>query len=307
MEMQTRNEVTVTEPQIIMNPVKPGVIQIKNLDELKAQLRGYLEQYQGAQYTEETKAFAKATLADLRKLKKATNDVNVAAKKEYMKPCDEFEVQVKELMALIDEPINLIDRQVKEFEAKRVKERAELIRKIYDETVGSSEYAEYAPLQKIYSGKWENASTSEKAIREAMSEELEGVTMEVESIRVMLDDPEAQAYALRQYKAGCTVVEAVKRAKEYLDMLVRKAAREKAEREEAARREAERKAAEAFLAAEPAEEEETEEAEEDEGTQTPFWQDMATATYTVHAPAVKLEMLESYMIGNGIAFERRRS
>ena len=88
MEMQTRNEVTVTEPQIIMNPVKPGVIQIKNLDELKAQLRGYLEQYQGAQYTEETKAFAKATLADLRKLKKATNDVKVAAKKEYMKPCD---------------------------------------------------------------------------------------------------------------------------------------------------------------------------------------------------------------------------
>lgn len=281
----------------------PGVIRIDNLPELKEQLSSYLEDYRHAVYTEETKGFAKAAVADLRRLRKETNDAKIAAKKAYMKPCDEFESQVKELLALIDEPIALIDSQLKEFEALRIEERKTLIRQLYEEVVAVSQYAAYLPLDKIYSAKWENATTSKKAIADAMKEQVEGAEMEVESICTMIAEPEVREYALRQYKVGCTVVESMRRAKEYLDMMERKAARESEEKIIAAKRaaekaEAEKKAAEAFLAAD-------DDGDEDE---VPFFvpdQGIITMTYTIRAGAVHIEMLEAFMAAHGIEIVRR--
>ena len=73
---------------------------------------------------------------------------------------------MKLLTAKIDEPINLINAQVKAFEEKRVKERRERIQEIYQELAG--DMAEYCDLGRIYDRKWENATTTEKMIRESI-------------------------------------------------------------------------------------------------------------------------------------------
>lgn len=297
------------EIQIVMNPVEPGVIKIGNLEELKSRLSGYLEEYRGAAYTEETKGFAKKTVADLRKLKKSVNDVKIAAKKEYMKPCDEFEAQVKELLVMIDEPICLIDRQLKDFEETRVRERQALIRELYDQTVGASEYAEYIPLQRIYSAKWENVSVTRKAISDGMTEALEGTIMDVESIRTMVDDPEAKAYALKQYKAGKTVIDAMKSAKEYMALIQARKERESREREEAALREELRKAEEAAAEAAFLSADEEDAADDTAGgtpTESPFYKvPEVTVTYTVRADQIHIMMLESFMTAHEIQIVRR--
>lgn len=123
-----------------MNELKFNVVQsigeiTANFDEFKNQVSQELEKYKSKEFTEDTKKDAKKDLAELRKKKAAVNERRIEVKKEYMKPYDEFEAKVKELITLIDEPITLIDYKVKEFEEKRINERKEEILLAYEEIV----------------------------------------------------------------------------------------------------------------------------------------------------------------------------
>ena len=115
---------------------KNGVIGF-NFEEIKEKLNSELEIYKNMIFTEESKTEAKKTIASLRKLKKSVNDKKLEVKKSFMIPYTNFEAQVKELDNLIDEPINLINNQVEEFERKRVEEKKALISEIYTEIMQS--------------------------------------------------------------------------------------------------------------------------------------------------------------------------
>ena len=103
-----------------------------NIEGLKKHIAAGLEEYKHMVFTEETKKEAKATVANLRKLKKNVNDRKIEVKKRYMAPYEEFETQAKELISLIDEPIDYIDSQIKAFEQKRIEERKALITDTYN-------------------------------------------------------------------------------------------------------------------------------------------------------------------------------
>ena len=135
-----------------------------NFDEVKQAINARLAEYEGAVFTEESKTVAKKEVASLRAEKKNLMDNLREAKRTYMAPWDAFELRAKELIDLYDQPIGLIDGQMKAFEEKRVAQKKDLIRQIYRELAG--DVADIIPLEKIYSSKWENAGTREKAIRE---------------------------------------------------------------------------------------------------------------------------------------------
>ena len=164
---------------------KNGVIGF-NFEEIKEKLNSELEIYKNMIFTEDSKAEAKKTIASLRKLKKSVNDKKLEVKKSFMIPYTNFEAQVKELDNLIDEPINFINNQVEEFERKRVEEKKALISEIYTEIMAEHEEASgYLPLQRIYDSKWENATTTKKAITEAIAERVEHVEKDLGIIRSM--------------------------------------------------------------------------------------------------------------------------
>lgn len=164
---------------------KNGVINI-NFEEIREQLAAGLEEYRGMVFTEDSKTEAKKTVASLRKLKKAISDRRIEVKKSFMQPYDTFEAQVKELDKLIDEPINFINEQVAEFERKRIEERKKEIGLIYEESIGSMN--DYLPLSKIYNTKWENVTTSKKAIKEEIEERVNSVKQDVDVIKEMQTD-----------------------------------------------------------------------------------------------------------------------
>lgn len=272
----------------VMISQENGVIDFSNFEELKGMLSEYLDEYRGASFTEESKGFAKAAVTDLRRLKRDVNDRKLQVKKMYMQPYEEFEAKTKELLALIDEPILLIDSQVKEFERKRVEERKAEIGKLYSEKAG--ELAEYAPLSRIYSSKWENASTSMKKVGEEMEQAFLGVRMDVESLKLMRVEPDIIDYALGQYKAGHTAVESMRRANEFAELAER-------------RRKSEEAAMEA--APQPGQLPIQQELDLEAGFGLAFETPVAkAATYRVVASKEKLDMLEGYMYSFGISFER---
>lgn len=135
-------------------------------------------------------------------------------KKSFMIPYTNFEAQVKELDNLIDEPINFINNQVEEFERKRVEEKKSLISEIYTEIMAEHEEASgYLPLQRIYDSKWENATTTKKAITEAIAERVDHVEKDLGIIRSM--GLEFEDKGIEKYKATLELSDAIEVMNQY--------------------------------------------------------------------------------------------
>lgn len=177
-----------------------------NFEEVKQAIQETLAEYKGAVFTEDSKTYAKKHVASLRAKKKDLQDNLREAKKEYMKPWDEFEGQANKLISLYDEPINLINGQVQEFEANRIAKKKELIQGLYDELV-AEELREYIPLDRIYNAKWENATVKEKDIRGEMSGIANKTATDIETIKNT--DSEAIDGALSLYRMDLDLKEAI--------------------------------------------------------------------------------------------------
>lgn len=220
---------------------KNGVIGF-NFEEIKEKLNSELEIYKNMIFTEDSKTEAKKTIASLRKLKKSVNDKKLEVKKSFMIPYTNFETQVKELDNLIDEPINFINNQVEEFERRRVEEKKSLISEIYTEIMAEHEEASgYLPLQRIYDSKWENATTTKKAITEAIAERVDHVEKDLSIIHSM--ESEFEDKGIEKYKATLELSDAIEIMNQYQkqkeEILRRQEEEAKRKAEEEARKESE--------------------------------------------------------------------
>lgn len=218
---------------------KNGVIGF-NFEEIKEKFNSELEIYKNMIFTEESKTEAKKTIASLRKLKKSVNDKKLEVKKSFMIPYTNFEAQVKELDNLIDESINFINNQVEEFERKRVEEKKALISEIYTEIMAEHEEASgYLPLQRIYDSKWENATTTKKAITETITERVDHVEKDLGIIRSM--ESEFEDKGIEKYKATLELSDAIEVMNQYQkqkeEILRRQEEEAKRKAEEEARKE----------------------------------------------------------------------
>lgn len=190
----------------IMLQVRPVAGLIKtNFDEIEKQLAADMCQYDGIIFTEDTKTDAKKKVAELRKLKKSIEDSRKEVKAQWMEPYNQFEARVKQVAALVDKPINHINGQVEEFEAKRLKERQTEIEQIYTEEIG--DMADFLPLYRLQEDKWSNASTSIKSIRKSMSEIIANTRAGKAAIEAMQSD--AVPDALRKFQATLSLPDAL--------------------------------------------------------------------------------------------------
>jgi hypothetical protein len=309
----------------------PGTIEL-NFDELNEQMDKILAEYKGAVFTDESMDIAKAERASLRKLKKDVDHARIAAKKEWMKPLDDFESQMKKLSAKVDKPINLIDGQIKDYEAKRREEKKKAITAVYEELVGNMR--EYLPLSRIYDPKWENVSTTMKFIRESITESVENAAGAVRTISEMQSD--AAEEALKIYKNTLDITKAVAYINNYERQKAEIMRREEERRrqEEERRRNAEieraRAAERQAIERESKIKEETKKAAagelrkelekkkesgvEDEAL-TPFTDDelpfetpeTVTVFYKIVATSEELETVDTMLNSLGIFFERRNA
>ena len=278
---------------------KNGSIET-NFEEIKAVLAAGLEEYKGMVFTAESQPEAKKTVASLRKLKKVMNDRRIEIKKTFMVPYTNFEAQVKELDKLIDEPINFISGQIEEFERKRVETKKSLIHKIYTGIITEHDAVmEYLPLDRIYDSRWENTTTTQKAIAEAIAAHVEHVEKDLATIRTM--ESEFEDKGLAKYKATLELSDAIGIMNQYQkqkeEILRRQAEEEQRKAEEKAR-----KAAEVERKADEAVQEELVAVKEDKFVEPKPATD--AITYEIIADPFQIVQLESAMREYDIKFRR---
>ena len=186
VEAEVVNEVAVEQPEKmefrLINPTEDGFLRVIkwNKEELEAAVRHKIAAYQNVVYTEDNMKQAKADRAELNKLTKAIEERRKMVKKIINEPYEVFEAELKEILALIQEPVGIIDRQVKAFEDQQKEEKKKSIQKSYDEVIG--DLAEVLPFERVFDIRYLNQTYKLATAQAEVKAKVEKVRTDLETI-----------------------------------------------------------------------------------------------------------------------------
>lgn len=180
------NEVAVTQPTKmefrLINPTEGSFLrEIKwNKEELEAAVKQKIAAYENIVYTEDNMKQAKADRAELNKLTKAIEDRRKKVKSIIMEPYTTFENEIKGVLELIEEPVGIIDKQVKAFEDQQKEEKKKSVQKSYDEVIG--DLAEVLPFEKVFDSRYLNQTYKLAMAQADVKAKVEKVRTDLETI-----------------------------------------------------------------------------------------------------------------------------
>ena len=229
------------ELSLVINQPDNGVFLQKigwNKEQITSTVENIISQYTGLTYTEEQIKEAKKDRAILNAMKTDISNRRIQVKKELMAPYNVFEAEVKEVVAMIEKPIEIIDKQLIEYEEKQKEEKKNELESFFNENVGGLEGS--LTFDMIFNLKWLNKTSSLKSCKDEIIKEIETANNDLMYIDSNIQEKYA-AYArdfyLRKNRNLSTVLREVVRMEE----IDRKAEEEKVAKLEAenARREQE--------------------------------------------------------------------
>ena len=200
-----------------------------NYEELKQELTEKVNEYKTLIYSDEQIKEAKADRASLNKLKTALNDERIRREKEYMQPFNEFKSKVAEIIKIIDEPIALIDAQVKGYEDKKKAEKLESVKKLWEET----EKPEGLTFENVFDEKMLNASYNMAHVKQKFADDIKRFERDLETLANL---PEFGFEATEVYKTTLDINKAISEAQNMARIAKAKAEQEKAKAEAEAKK-----------------------------------------------------------------------
>lgn len=142
--------------QLKITPISKFSVKVLNFEDIKLELNNILSTIDLEDFESEK--------ARLNKLKKSIEDKRKEIKKEIMSIYDtDFEPQVKEIVSLIDNTIDILNKRV---EAK--KEAYEREKRIVVEEIWQELDFKLIDLDKIFNSKWLNKTYSERQVQDDM-------------------------------------------------------------------------------------------------------------------------------------------
>lgn len=266
-----------------------------NQEEVKAWVAARVQEYKNIAYTEDQVKDMKKDRADLNKLRTAFESERKRLKKVCMEPYNLFEQQVKEVVALIDEPIQLIDSQLYELEERRKQQKKKDIEALFD-TIG---FQTFVTLDNIFDQKWLNASVSLGKIEEQMKSIMYKIGTDVATIGNL---PEFSFEAMEVYKKTLDLNKAILEGQRLAEIQKRKQQYEEEQKriaEEKARQEEQEQSVLAEVVEETAPVEEKVDASPE-----PVRPDLVRMDFRVWCTKEQLMDLREYLIAHQIKFGR---
>lgn len=200
-----------------------------NYDELKAALLQKLEYYKGLVYTEDQIKEAKADRANLNALATAIDSKRKGIKKQCLQPYEQFEAQIKDLLAIIKEPVALIDSQIKGYEEEKKQKKLEEVKALFEKLKDAeSEELEFVSFEQIFEDKFLNASISLKMVETVINNKFNAIKCNLKTIAEL---KEYSFEATEVYKETLNLNEALEKAKYMVEIAKKKAEEERKEQE----------------------------------------------------------------------------
>jgi hypothetical protein len=158
----------------IVSPSEEGFVKeiVWNADEIATEVEAKVGYYKNLVYTEDQVTEAKKDRAQLNKFISALKDKDREIKRLCLAPYEVFHNQIMKIISKVEEPVMLIDTQVKGFEEQQKQKKLQAIRELYD----SKGFWPWLTLERMMDRhastckKWMNKSCSMKQIEADMIE-----------------------------------------------------------------------------------------------------------------------------------------
>jgi len=174
-----------------------------NFDEQKEELAERLTFYESLAVTPDTVRTAKEDRAKLNKLKAAIEEQRKSVKKRWNAPYAAFEKKVKEIVEMIDKPIERIDSQVKAYEEQERAEKDQQLR-AYFEMQNPPEWIEF---ERILPPKWGNKGESIEKLQSEIDEQVKQLKCDRAQIERIYADSGLLAAILDRYDSTYDLVQ----------------------------------------------------------------------------------------------------
>jgi len=181
-----------------------------NADEIAKEVEAKVGYYKNLVYTEDQVAEAKKDRAKLRKFVTALKDKDREIKDLCLKPYEEFHNQMQKIILLVEEPAELIDKQVKEFEEGQKRQKLAAINDLFEK----KGFQPWVSLEKIMNPKWMNKTYSMKQIDADMTTIQHKIG---EDILLINGQKEGMQAALSEYKRSMDVSASIAAAQRYME------------------------------------------------------------------------------------------
>jgi len=151
-------------------------------------------------------------------------------KKQCLQPYEQFETQIKDLLAVIKEPVGLIDTQIKGYEEEKKKKKLEEVKELFEKLKGEAgEELEFVSFEQIFEDKFLNASTSLKQVETVIDNKFNAIKCNLKTIAELKD---YTFEATEVYKETLNLNTALEKAKYMVDMAERKKVEEEKREQE---------------------------------------------------------------------------
>lgn len=174
--------------------LEDGKLTCNGFDEYKEELLKAADRYAGIVFTADDIKAAKEYRAKLNSLKTMAKAELTQRRKEELAKLEDFDRQIKELVSIIEKPIEAIDTQIKAFEEEEKAKKREKCVQIFSNTENVPEWLEYGQIE---NPKWLNATYKISDINKEIIEKVAKINTDVELINEL---PGFNFEALECYK-----------------------------------------------------------------------------------------------------------
>ena len=196
----------------IISPSEEGFVKaiIWNHEEIEKAVAEKMSYYKGLVYSDDQIIEAKKDRAALNKFVAALKSKDREIKKLCLQPYEEFHEKMLQIIAQVEEPAALIDKQVKEYEDAQRAAKLEEIRKLYEAKC----FQPWVTLERIMNQSWLNKSYSLKKVEADLSTIQHSIG---EDILIINQMGEGQPAALREYQRTLSKTAAVEAGNRYIE------------------------------------------------------------------------------------------
>lgn len=198
-----------------------------NYEDLKAELEQKCKEYENLVYTEDQIKMAKDDRAKLNKLKDALNSERIQRQKEWNAPFAEFKTKVDELITIINRPVAMIDKQVKEYDKQQENDKREKIKELWNSLDGP----DWLKIENCFSENWLKKSCSMSKVKGCMEEIIAISNRDIATLEQL---PEYSFEAIVAYKKNRKLDEAIAEATKLTNLRKMKETQEEERRKKAA-------------------------------------------------------------------------
>lgn len=143
-----------------------GQIELQNAEALKQVVKQLADKYKDLVITEDTIKNDRATKNELNGLYKKLEEQRKAYKRAYKKPLDDFESKIKDIELPLNETLDNLKSQLKDYRERAKQAKADEIEEFIVDICDNYEYAE--PTEVPIQSQWLNTSTSKKQWQESV-------------------------------------------------------------------------------------------------------------------------------------------